>query len=150
MMMMSSIATCINEIRTWMTFNFLKLNNDKTEFLVITSPYNKRWMPDICFRIGEESIRPSTSVRNLGVIFDDVMSMSPQVISLTKNITFHLRNITRIRRFLDNETCNHIVRSLVLCLDYGNVLLTGTSAKHIMKLQRLQNWSAKLIFCASN
>ena len=24
-----------------------------------------------------------------------------------------------------------------------------TSAKHIMKLQRLQNWSAKLIFCAS-
>ena len=147
---LSSITTCINEIRTWMTFNFLKLNNDKTEFLVITSPYNKRWMPDICLRIGEENIRPSTSVRNLGVIFDDEMSMSPQVISLTKNITFHLRNITRIRRFLDNETCNHIVRSLVLSrLDYGNVLLTGTSTKYIMKLQRLQNWSAKLIFCAS-
>ena len=34
-------------------------------------------------------------------------------------------------------------------LDYGNVLLTGTSTKYIMKLQRLQNWSAKLIFCAS-
>ena len=102
----------------------LKLNNNKTEFLVITSPYNKCWLPDICLRIGEESIRPSTSVRNLGIIFDDVMSMSPQVISLTKNITFHLRNITRIRRFLDYETCNHIVRSLVLSrLDYGNVLL---------------------------
>ena len=92
-----------------MTFNFLKLNNDKTEFLVITSPYNKRWMPDICLRIGEENIRPSTSVRNLGVIFDDEMSMSQQVISLMKNITFHLRNITRIRRFLDNE--NYVITS---------------------------------------
>ena len=66
----------------------MKLNNEKTEFLVITPPYSKRWMPDICLRIGEENIRPATSIRNLGVIFDDVMSMSPQVISLTKNSTF--------------------------------------------------------------
>lgn len=147
---LSSITACINEIRTWMTFNFLKLNNDKTEFLVITSLHNKRWMPDVSLSIGGDIICPSKSVRNLGVMFDDVMSMSPQVISLSKNVTFHLRNITRIRRFLDNETCNHIVRSLVLSrLDYGNVLLTGTNSKYITKLQHLQNWSAKLIFSAS-
>ena len=91
-----------------MTFNFLKLNDDRTEFLVITSPYNKRWLPDLCLRIGEENIRPSTSVRNLGVIFDDVMSMSLQVVLLTKTITFHLRNISRIRRFLDIE---HVITS---------------------------------------
>jgi hypothetical protein len=146
---LSSITSCINDIRTWMTFNFLKLNNDKTEFLVITSLHNKRWMPDVSLSIGDDIIRPSKSVRNLGVIFDDVMSLAPHIVSLSKNVTFHLRNISRIRRFLDNDTCNHIVRSLVLSrLDYGNVLLTGTNSKYIMKLQRLQNWSAKLIYCA--
>jgi hypothetical protein len=147
---LSSITSCIKDIRTWMTFNFLKLNNDKTEFLVVTSPHFKRQMPDVCLNIGDEIIRPSTSVRNLGIIFDDVMSMLPQITSLSKNITFHLRNITRIRRFLDNETCIQVVQSLVISrLDYGNVLLTGANSTHIMKLQRLQNWSAKIIFCAS-
>ena len=33
-------------------------------------------------------------------------------------------------------------------LDYGNALLMGSSSTNIMKLQRLQNWSAKIIFCA--
>ena len=31
------IESCINDIKQWMTVNKLKLNNDKTEFLVITS-----------------------------------------------------------------------------------------------------------------
>ena len=61
------------------------------------------------------------------------MSMSPQIVSLSKNVTFHLRNITRIRRFLkDNNTCNHIVRSLILSrLDYGHVLLTGANLQRL-------------------
>jgi hypothetical protein len=133
-----------------MTCNLLKLNNDKTEFLVATSPHFKRQMPAVSLRIGNDTIHPSTSVRNLGIMFDDVMSISPQITSLTNTITFHFGNITRIRRFLDAETCNHIIRSLVLSrLDYGNILLIGTNSTDIMKLQRMQNWGAKLIFSAS-
>ena len=133
-----------------MTFNFLKLNNEKTEFMVITSPHNKRWMPNVSLQIGDNIVHPSSSVRNLGIIFDNVLRMSPHIVSLSRNVTFHIRNITRIRRFLDNDTCHHIVRSLVLSrLDYGNVLLTGANSKYISKLQRLQNWCAKLIFCAT-
>jgi len=75
--------------------------------------------------------------------------MTPQITALSKNITFQLRNITQIRRYLDFDICNHIMRSLVLSrLDYGNALLMGTNSNDIMKLQRLQNWSAKIIFYA--
>ena len=77
------------------------------------------------------------------------MSMSPQIISLSSSITYHLRNITRIRRYLDFDTCNHVVRSLVLSrLDYANALLLGANLTSIQRLQRLQNWGAKLIFRA--
>ena len=146
---LSSITACIKEIQSWMTTNFLKLNNDKTEFFVASSPHFKQQMPEVSLKIGNDTISPSTSVRNLGVIFDDVMCMSPQITALSKNITYQLRNITRIRRFLNFETCNQITRSLVLSrLDYGNALLMGSSSTNIMKLQRLQNWSAKIIFCA--
>ena len=76
--------------------------------------------------------------------------MSSHVTSLCTNVTYHLRNITRIRRFLDRDSCHHIIRSLVLSrLDYANAILLGSKASDISKLQKLQNWAAKLIFCAN-
>ena len=58
-------------------------------------------------------------------------------------------NISRNRRFLDRDTCHLVVRTLILSrLDYGNGLLLGSSNKDILRLQRIQNWSAKLIYCA--
>ena len=70
--------------------------------------------------------------------------------TLSRSIIYHLRNITRIRRFMDSDTCSNVVRSLVLSrLDYGNALLLGANISHLNRLQRLQNWPAKLIFCAS-
>ena len=87
-------------------------------------------------------IEPTETVRNL--------SMSTQVTSLSRSITYLLRNIFRIRHYLDFETCNHVVRSLVLSrLDYENILLLGWNVTEIARLQRLQNWAAKIIFLAA-
>ncbi|XP_072014995.1 uncharacterized protein [Amphiura filiformis] len=128
----------------------LKLNNEKTELFVAISPHNKVYMPPVTIQVGPDIIQPSESVRNLGIIFDTHMSMSNHISSLCASVTYHLRNISRIRRYLDFNTCNHAVRSLVLSrLDYGNALLMGTNVTDIARLQRLQNWSAKLIFCAN-
>ena len=124
----------------------LKLNNDKTEFFVALSPFNKRRMPAVKLHIGNTVIEPTETVRNLGVIFDTQMSKSTQVTSLSRSITYHLRNISRIRHYLDFETCNHVVRSSRL--DYGNILLLGSNLTEIARLQRLQNWAAKIIFLA--
>ena len=148
---LSRLSACICDIKVWMTKNMLKLNDSKTEFFVAISPYNKRKLSlDVQLQIGAEIIKPSETVRNLGVLFDSELSMSPQITSLCTNLTYHLRNITRIRRFLDRDSCHHIVRSLVLSrLDYANAVLLGTKLVNISRLQRLQNWAAKLIFCAT-
>ena len=115
----------------------LKLNDSKTEFFVAISSYNKHKMPPVHLQIGSELIAPSDNVRNLGIIFDSQMSMSPQVTGLCKTITFQLRNISRIHRFLDFDTCHHVIRSLVLSrLDYGNALFLGINKTDLYKLQR--------------
>ena len=67
---LSRLTKCINDIKSWMTCNMLKLNNDKTEFFIALSPHNKRRMPDVKLQIGQEEIIPSETVRNLCVIFD--------------------------------------------------------------------------------
>ena len=62
------------------------------------------------------------------------------------NFVRNLRNIGRIRRYIDEDTCNHTVRSLVLSrLDYSNSLLYGITVKDMKKLQTIQNRSARLI-----
>ena len=64
-----------------------------------------------------------------------------------RNINFNLRNLFRIRRFIDSATCAHAVRSLILSrLDYGNSLLGGLFSANMQRLQRLQNRAARLIF----
>ena len=63
---------CVQEINNWMIFNGLKLNEEKTELLLLSSRY---WpSPSLEFvRVGGETIQPSSSVRNLGVILDPTL-----------------------------------------------------------------------------
>jgi hypothetical protein len=146
---LAKLSACITEIKLWMTNNMLKLNDSKTEFFIAISPFNQRKMPPVQLQIGSEIVTPSDNVRNLGIIFDSQLSMSPHITGLCKSLSFQLRNISRTRRFLDQDSCHHIVRSLVLSrLDYGNALLLGINQSDLIRLQRLQNWASKLIFCA--
>ena len=59
---------------------------------------------------------------------------------------FQIRNIRRIKRYLDKTTLHHVVRALVISrLDYGNLLLLGATEHEIDRVQRLQNNAARLV-----
>ena len=58
------------------------------------------------------------------------MTMSTHVSTPTRSLNFDLRNIGRIRRYIDENTCDHAGRSLILShLDYANSLLYGITGK---------------------
>ena len=61
-------------------------------------------------------------------------------INICKSVQFELRCVSQIREYITKDACNHVVRSNVLSrLDYCNGLLTD-----IKRLQRLQNWAARI------
>ena len=96
---------------------------------------------------GKNKINHSSKIKNLGVIFDQTISMKDHVNTIVKTVNFHLRKIYRIRRFVTVDSCHQLVRSLILSrLDYANSLLYGIAAKDRRKLQKLQNKAAKVIF----
>ncbi len=143
---LSHISLCIDEVRLWMTTNFLKFNEDKTEFFIAIAEHLKCHLPPVSLRVGDKYIPPADKVRNLGVVFDSAMCMESQITSLCSGLNLQLRNITRIRKYLDYDTCHLVVRALVLSrLDYGNVLLFGSTSSDLQRLQRIQNWAAKLV-----
>ena len=76
--------------------------------------------------------------------------MSSHISSISRSLNYHLRNIGRIRCYIDEDTCNHALRSLVISrIDYCNSLLYGLSAKDMHKLQKVQNRAARLVFKAN-
>ena len=62
--------TCIDDVRTWMNQNFLKLNDSKTEFTVLGSKAQIEKVDIEHIRVGESYIVPATCVPNLDVIID--------------------------------------------------------------------------------
>ncbi len=63
------ISGCLADISAWMKENHLQLNLAKTELLVF--PATPTLQHDFTIQLGSSTITPSSSVRNLGVIFDD-------------------------------------------------------------------------------
>ena len=68
-----------------MMINKLKLNTDKTELAVFYSKFRAK--PDLfSIKVGDQIIHPKKSLRNIGAIFDETVSMLPQVNSICKHI----------------------------------------------------------------
>ena len=99
----SSIEICVKEINNWMILNRLHLNEEKTELLLLSSHY--RPSPSLEFvRVGVETIQPSSSVRNLGVIPDPSAGIEDNIKKICTTCHFHLTNISKIRTYLDRES----------------------------------------------
>ena len=141
----ASLEKCISDIRSWMIQNKLKINDDKTEFLVISSP-RVSIDPSIKISIGNSEITQSTSCRNLGVMFDMHAKMDIQITTTCRNCHFHLRNIGSIRHLMTDSAAAQIVHALITSrLDYCNSLLYGLPDVSIQKLQRIQNIACRIV-----
>ena len=65
------IETCIVDVRCWMARNFLKLNDGKTEFLVISKQSVSQRVANIgSITIGSKSIPAIPKARNIGCYID--------------------------------------------------------------------------------
>ena len=74
-------------------FQNLKLNNTKTECMVITGKKTRQGNGVAVHIGGEEILRPVSSVTNLGAALDSELPMVPQVNRVIRTAYFHLRQI---------------------------------------------------------
>ena len=140
------IQSCIEDIRLWMRDNFLKLNDSKTEFLVIGSKHQKAKTDINHIVIGNSHITPSNEARNLGFIIDSDMSHKLQISSTLKAVYCQIRNIGKIRKYLTKDAAQLIIHSLVTSrLDMCNSLIYGIPHHQLHRLQLAQNTAARII-----
>jgi hypothetical protein len=101
-------------------------------------------------RIGDSTIVPSTTVRDLGVTLDNSMTMAAHISTVCRSAFYHLWRISKIRRYLTSRACEQMIHAFVTSrLDMGNVLLYGLPQTQLRRLQLVQNSAARLITYAS-
>ena len=143
---LARIELCVSEIREWMNQNMLKLNDDKTELIVFASKYKQDLYNDLSITIGDTVVDCSSQVRDLGVIFDRVLSLRQHVSYTSRACRFHLRNISRIRKYIPQDISIVLIKSLVMSrLDYSNGLLYGLPKCTVSGLQAVQNSAARIV-----
>ena len=137
------VRTCLNNVRVWMSDNRLKLNPDKTEYILFSS---KRDNNRASFTAMDTELRPSDQVRNLGVIFDRNFKFNKQVESISKSCRYHMRDFYRIRKYLTRDAAIKLANALVTSrIDYCNSLLGFVSERELKRLQVIQNSLARLV-----
>ena len=130
-----------------MLSNKLKLNPDKTEFLLIGHKKQREkylsWFP---ITLMDVETNPARSARNLGVIFDRDLNFRLHISQVCRSCFYHMRDIRRIRRYLSLENAKTLAHAMVTSrLDYCNSLLYGIADKDISRLQRVQNCLARIV-----
>ena len=140
------IEACIHDIELWMLINKLKMNNGKTDVAVFSSRYCSK--PSLLsVSVCDKTVECSPIVKNIGVLFDDSLSLVPHVTATCKSAFYHLQNIYKIKRFLTPDTTESIVHAFVTSrIDYCNSLLYGQPKCVLKNLQYVQNSAARLIY----
>ena len=142
----TSMERCIKAVRASMLKDKLKLNEEKTEFLVmgIRQQLDKVSLDEMT--IGYTKVKTTTSARSLGVWFDHNMQLHTNIPKMYAMVRIYLYNIRRIRKHLTYELTRALTRATIIApLDYCNSLLYGCSDGQIKILQRLQNMAARLL-----
>ena len=130
-----------------MTSNLLKLNDQKTEVLILGTNQKRKNLDISLIKVGSAQVPiNSKAIRNLGAFFDSDVSMKTDVTKKYQSAHYHLRSIGKARNLLDTNSTKVLVQSLVISrLDYCNSLLLGTPVVTLTRLQKLQNKAARLI-----
>ena len=113
--------------------NLLTLNSPKTEFLLIG-------LSKQLAKINNSSLTTTHSARNLGFIFDEHLTFSEKISSVSKSCYYHIRQLSCIRPYPDTKTASTIATSVVHSkLDNCNSLYHNLPKSQITRLQQIQN-----------
>ena len=141
------MQSCISDAKAWATANMLKLNDNKTELMFVTSRRTKNLhnLPT-SITMGNAQNPFKQSVKNLGLTLDCHLTMNAHVTNIAQTCCFELRRLASIRRFQKSTATATFVSAFVLPrIDYCNSLLFGSTLDVTSHLQRIQNYAARVI-----
>ena len=135
-------------ISNWLSDNYLKLNDDKSQVIIIGTPSSvaKCKSTATSIKLGDSVIPFSSNVTNLGVIFDESLSFNDHIKNCRKNSFYFLRNLRHIRHHFTKAGFESLIHAFITSkIDYCNSLFLNIDRSSLKLLQTVQNFAARLI-----
>ena len=142
------IIDCMCDIRLWMLKNFLKLNESKTDVIIISSKHDSS-ENTTTLKINAEGTSSivNTDVKSLGIHLDEKLSMTTHISTTIQTCNMHLRNLWYLASKLTLPLKIQMTHAMILSrLDYCNCVLYGITSKDLARLQKVQNSAVRFIF----
>jgi len=143
-----TVTDCVEDIAQWMASNRLKLNPAKTDFMWCATRRRQQQLSKDHVTFAGSAIRPSSTVRDLGVMLDSKRSFGPHISQLVSRCFLQLRRIKSCVQALSMDARKTVVNSFVISrVDYCNSLLglAGVPRYQLDRLQSVMNTAARLI-----
>ena len=125
----------------------LNLYDNKTKLMLVTSK-RKRHLHNLptSIAIGNTQFPIKQSVRNCSLALDCHLTMNAHVSNIARACYFELRRLASIRRFLSCTGTATLTSAFILSrIDYCSSLLFGSTHDVTSHLQRISNYTARLI-----
>lgn len=143
---LNKLNNCFNDIKEWMSLNYLRMNDDKTEIMELHSPFTSIPLIDI-FCLDNCEISPSEDAKNLGFWFDENLSLDKQIGYVSRICYQNLRKIGRIGSKLSQSLKIQLVHSFIhSILDYCNGTYFAITQIQLQRLQKIQNAAVRFVF----
>ena len=101
------LSSLLSDLKIWMARRKLKLNDGKTEIIVIRGNLRNFSVPNFgVMNFGDTQLVPCESAKNLGVVLDSSLSFRFPINSIVKTCNIHIRNLYIIKEFVNRkESC---------------------------------------------
>ena len=101
---------------------------------------------DIDLQIRSVVINPSNSVRDLGVLFDNEMTMRPHINKISLECFYHQQRLRQLRRLVDRAMMQRLVSAFVISrLDYCYSILAGLLVCALESLKHVLHAAVRLV-----
>ena len=111
--LLHSMQSCIS-VKAWSTANMLKLNDNNTELMLVTSKRTKNLHTiPTSITIGNAQIPFEQSLKNLGLTLDCHLTMNEHFSIIARTCYFKLCRLASISRFLKSTATATLVSAFV-------------------------------------
>lgn len=130
----------------WLKLNKLKLNVEKTKYLIIS---HSQVRSNVSLRINGENIEKVTQMKYLGCLIDDKLRFNLHSDYVCKKMAKKVNFFGRVSRMLDRETKITVYNTIIAPhINYCATILYLSGSTNIDRVQKLQNKAMRIILNA--
>ena len=138
----------LSSLESWFSRNSLKMNGAKTNFIIIGTNHSVQHpaVTGITLNVSGSEIRPSRSIKILGVTLDQSLSWESHISAVVNKCFASLISLNRVRHHFTPEALQLIIQAHVLShVNYCLPVWGGASKTQQARVQKAINFAVRVV-----